>query len=173
VNQILSAAPASTLDRPLEHLRACHRRIEDRLATLERAAAGFPSHPSAALAAIANCLAFFRTSGQLHTRDEEESLFPRLLPLLEGADRDFLAALGAQHEESARLHSALESAAADLEANGAAGALEAFREAVQALASLYGAHIAAEDSRLSPLAQRLLPSGDWKAIAAEMRSRRA
>ena len=71
-NQI---APPVT-EGPIEHLLACHRRIEDRLAILERAGEHLEDRPEESLLAISNSLRFLDTSGVLHTVDEEESVFP-------------------------------------------------------------------------------------------------
>ena len=65
-------APANTLDSPVEHLLACHRRIEQKLETLARAVEA--NHDEA----LARVFHFFDTNGLLHTQDEEESIFPRL-----------------------------------------------------------------------------------------------
>ena len=43
----------SSLDRPLDHLMACHRRIEERLEVMERAAAHLGDLRAEALAAFA------------------------------------------------------------------------------------------------------------------------
>jgi len=71
-----TAGESTTLDAPLEHLMACHRRIEERLATLERAGAALESRRDEALGAIRAAFAFMDSNGAIHTRDEEESLFP-------------------------------------------------------------------------------------------------
>jgi len=54
----------------------CHRRIEERLATLERAAEHLNDRTGAALVAFRSVFEFMDSAGVLHTADEEESLFP-------------------------------------------------------------------------------------------------
>ena len=75
-------ATAATIDSPIEHLTACHRRIEQRLETLVNAAGHIPTNRTSALGAVKSSLHFLDTSGVLHTEDEELSLFPRLRPKL-------------------------------------------------------------------------------------------
>jgi hypothetical protein len=57
----------ATIDRPIEHLTACHRRIEDCLATLERAGEWLASEDqkrkTEAMQAIAAALRFLDSSG--------------------------------------------------------------------------------------------------------------
>jgi hypothetical protein len=72
------ADAAATLDQPLEHLTACHRRIEQRLDTLERVVPFLRTRRDEALQAIRNAFAFLDGSGVRHTQDEEGSIFPRL-----------------------------------------------------------------------------------------------
>ena len=59
----------AAIDTPVEHLMACHRRIEDRLATLERAADHLRGDKPV---------------------DEEESLFPRVRPHLTPEELHYL-----------------------------------------------------------------------------------
>lgn len=68
----------STPDAPLEHLMACHRRIEERLATFERAGEALVERREEALKAIRSAFAFMESNGAMRTWDEEESVFPRL-----------------------------------------------------------------------------------------------
>src|SRR6516164_1298368 len=106
----------STLDRPLDHLTACHRRIEQRLATLERLSGHLGHSYGEALEAIEACFRFFDTSGILHTADEEDSVFPRLRPALTGKERAFIGTLEDQHREADRIYGELKAIAAELRA---------------------------------------------------------
>jgi hypothetical protein len=69
---ITIGVPATTIDTPLEHLSACHRRIEDRLATLGRAADHLGKSPDEALEAIRKSLKFLESNGA-PTMDQEAS----------------------------------------------------------------------------------------------------
>ena len=73
-------APAPGFDEPLEMLLACHGRIQDRIATLEKlvphlARAGCDA---AAQEAARSVLRYFDTAGANHHQDEEQDLFPLL-----------------------------------------------------------------------------------------------
>lgn len=160
----------ATIDRPIDHLTACHRRIEDRLATLERAGEWLSSEDeqrkAEATEAIASALRFLDSSGAMHTVDEESSLFPRLLPLLDPAGQGYVESLERQHRQ-------VDQAYADLKAAIDAGEPDLYQAAVSRLAGLYREHIASEDRVLTAMANRHLSPADLEAITAEMRARRA
>jgi hemerythrin-like domain-containing protein len=159
----------AAIDRPIEHLTACHRRIEDRLATLERAGEWLASQDeqrkTEALQAIASALGFLDSSGVMHTVDEESSLFPRLLPRLDPGERDYVESLERQHRE-------VDEAYAGLKTATPAGDPVRYCKAVARVAGLYREHIASEDRVLTAIASRHLSGADLDAIAAEMRARR-
>ncbi len=152
---------------------ACHRRIEDRLATLERAGAQYNEKPAEALAAVDACLAFFERNGVLHTEDEERSVFPRLRPHLSPEDLSLVERLESQHAEADRLHRALRESVEEIRGSGASrDRLQAYQEIVSALAALYRSHIAEEDRHLIAVAKDKLSSQDLHEISSEMRKRR-
>jgi iron-sulfur cluster repair protein YtfE (RIC family) len=107
-------ASAATIDSPIEHLVACHRRIEQRLDTLVSAASHLQDQRSAALAAIASSFSFLDTSGVLHTKDEEASLFPRLRKKLSASEIEFVDSLEAQHVQAEGIYSRLKQLASQL-----------------------------------------------------------
>jgi hemerythrin-like domain-containing protein len=165
LSDLLRNEPESaTLDRPLDHLTACHRRIEDRLATLERAAKVIDSDPAAARAALGSAFRFFESNGLLHTEDEEQSIFPRLRVSFDDQGRELLDALGRQHDEAEALFAEVKR---DVD-----GAPEVLRAKVASLVELYRSHIATEDSTLVPLARTHLSEQDAAEISAEMKRRR-
>ena len=139
--------PAATIDTPLEHLTACHRRIEDRLATLGRAADHWRDAPEAALEAIRKSILFLDSSGALHTMDEEVSLFPRLRPRLTGEEVAHLDRLEQQHREVESVFAELKDVVAEIAASPQqAIPLETrYRELVTWLSGLYRPHIQFED----------------------------
>lgn len=163
----IGAAP-ERIDSPVDHLIACHRRIEQRFDTISRALTRLDADPDAALSAIANSIRFLDTSGALHTRDEEDSLFPRILPRLSSAERDFIASLRSEHDRADLLFAEVKRRAPSLPEHA-----DEFARAAEELTALYTAHIQAEDSTLMELARRLLTSDESAAIAHEMRKRRA
>ena len=168
--QQLQQGSRDAAEHPLDHLMACHRRIEDRLATLERAGVAFFENREDALAAIRRSLEFFSTNGVRHTADEEESLFPRMLPMLSIEEAELIAGLERQHEEAERLHDALDRAVEGLRAE--APDVEGYRRVVASLAELYRQHIDVEDSIVMAIARRVLREDQLEAIRAEMRLRR-
>jgi hemerythrin-like domain-containing protein len=159
-------APAATVDSPLEHLTACHRRIEQRLDTLVNAAGHVETDREGALAAIANSLRFLDTSGVLHTEDEEASLFPRLRQNLSAAETALLDTLEAQHTEAEGIYAELKQLVSAAEFGAE------YRDCATRLRDLYRDHIRAEDETLLPIARRSLDDAGTAEIAREMRDRR-
>jgi hemerythrin-like domain-containing protein len=147
----------TTLDRPLEHLVACHRRIEDRLRVLERA--------GEALEAITNCFRFFDSNGAWHTADEEDSLFPRMQAWLKPEEQAFLEQLEREHQEAEGLYCELKELAAKVDAGR-------FRTVLGRLCELYRRHIAAEDETLISIGSWVLTEAELREISAEMKARR-
>ena len=168
--QQLQKGSQDAAEHPLDHLMACHRRIEDRLATLERAGTAFAENREEALAAIRRSLEFFATNGVRHTADEEESVFPRMLPSLCIEEAELVAGLERQHEEAQLLHDALDRAVEGLGAEEPD--VEGYRRAVADLAEFYRQHIAVEDSTVMAIARRVLSEEQLRAIRGEMRERR-
>jgi len=144
--------PKDTLSAPIEHLLACHRRIEQKLDLLLRAI----ESPGDELSRVFH---FFDTNGMLHTQDEEESIFPRLAPRVSASETALLNALHSEHESIEALY-----------ARVAAGDRTA--EAVRELVDRYHAHIAREDAELVAVMQRCLDADDLRAISQEMKQRR-
>ncbi len=156
------SAESATLDQPLEHLLACHRRIEQRLDSLLRAAHAIESRPEEARTAIANVLRFLSSSGAWHTEDEERSLFPRLRARgLTGEDDAYLRELESQHHRVEALVERLRDAAPD-----------GFAALADETARAYRDHIAFEEARLIGVARTALTAADLAEISGEMKSRR-
>ena len=162
----------ATIEDPLEHLVACHRRIEQRLTTLERAAEALDTRPAEALEAVQSALRFMDTSGHLHTVDEEESVFPRLRPQLAAEEAAFLDSLENDHIAADAVYSELKQAVADLAAGVTADRVARFRDCAARLAAAYRAHIASEDTMLVAIGRRTLNPDQLTAIQQEMRKRR-
>ncbi len=166
--------PSATIDSPVEHLTACHRRIEERLETLVRAADYLEGAQTSALAAITKSLAFLDSSGALHTQDEENSLFPRLRMKLSGEQIAFLDSLESQHIKAdailARLKQLVEEIANQEPVSGAL--IGEYRECAAELRSLYAAHIQSEDTVFTAMAKAALNESELAEISLEMRERR-
>jgi iron-sulfur cluster repair protein YtfE (RIC family) len=168
-------ATAATIDSPIEHLTACHRRIEQRLETLIRAGGHIERDRPSALDAIAKSLQFMDTSGILHTEDEEASLFPRLRKKLSAGEIAFLDSLEAQHDQAESIYAELKETASELERSSAffAESIARYRSCAERLHALYGAHIRMEDEVLTAMARRSLDESEIVQISREMRERRA
>lgn len=167
--------PSATIDKPIEHLMACHRRIEQRLDTLVRAADHLERDRDAALGAVSKSLQFLDSSGVLHTRDEEDSLFPRLRARLSADDSAYLDSLETQHVRAdsllARLKQLIDLAAQSRPVP--ADIIDQYRACAQELRGVYAEHIRSEDTLLNALAKQSLGESDLSEIAGEMRQRRA
>lgn len=164
----------ATIDTPVEHLIACHRRIEDRLATLERAADHLRGDKPAALEAIRKSILFLDSSGVLHTIDEEESLFPRLRPHLAPEELLYLDGLEEQHRAAESVFTELKDVVEELTvaADNSISLESHYRKLAAWLSSLYRPHIQSEDEILTRLARRTLTADQLKAITKEMKGRR-
>ncbi len=170
----IDAAPAGhKIAEPLEHLASCHRRIEQKLDTLERIGAALDENPTAALAALDSTLRFFDTTGRLHTRDEEESVFPRLRPQLDAADLNSVDALEHQHRETDLVYEQLKQSSVDLRADLTPDRIARYRALADRLIGLYREHIAAEEGLVLPLGRRVLRPEQLADIQQEMRDRRS
>jgi hemerythrin-like domain-containing protein len=164
----------ATIDTPVEHLMACHRRIEDRLETLERAGAHLATDRGAALEAIRKSIAFLDSSGVLHTRDEEESVFPRLRPHLTAAEFRYLDTLEEQHRAVETVYDQLKQVFSQLyEVSEISDDLaKTYKSLVSMLAKMYRLHIESEDDILVRIARNTLDADQLKDISLEMAARR-
>jgi hemerythrin-like domain-containing protein len=160
----------ATIAEPIEHLLACHRRIEERLAVLARAADHLQDDRQHALEAIAKSMDFLETSGALHTLDEEDSLFVRLWPHLSMQEANYLDLLERQHDEIESVFAKLKEVVGLLPE--APGREAEYRRLADQLTGLYRSHIQSEDELLTPLSRRLLDADQLKEISDEMYKRR-
>jgi hemerythrin-like domain-containing protein len=170
--QIGASAKPSGSEDPLQHLMACHRRIEQRLDTLERSADVLDTRPAAALDAIANSLTFFDTAGHLHTVDEEEIIFPLIRPRLTAEETKFLATLESEHLAAEAVYDQLKRTYSTMRNEVAPDLIDRFRRLTAELATLYRAHIANEDSNLMAILERVIRDDERSPLREEMRRRR-
>jgi len=122
-------------------------------------------------------LRYFREAAPKHTADEEESLFPRLRQIGASEMQDALACIDALQEDhrwAEPLHAEVEQIGGKLLEAGTISASEVaqFRASVDKLAAMYKRHIEVEDSKVFPVAARLLSKAESEAIAQEMAARR-
>jgi hemerythrin-like domain-containing protein len=170
--QIGSQTKASGINDPLEHLTACHRRIEQRLDTLERAGAALETRPAEALDAIRNCIRFFDVAGHLHTVDEEESIFPLIRSRLTSSEAEFLNRLESDHQAAETVFGRLKDTVEQMGADVTPEMSQRFQELTHELCSIYRTHIASEDSTLMAILERVIREEERAALTEEMRRRR-
>lgn len=167
--------PGAGFEVPLEMMAACHLRVADQCATLDRLAVHLGQHgadPQAHSAALA-VMRYFDTAARHHHDDEELDLFPALIESMAGSDavciRALVDGLLADHRELERRWAALRPALQRI-AQGSAALLAA--DAVRAFIELYERHIAREEAELLPMAARLLDDATLDRIGLAMRTRR-
>jgi hemerythrin-like domain-containing protein len=171
--------PGPDFTQPIRLLSDCHRRIERFLGVLVKVAAEVPGgelSPEYRLAFTA-ALQYFRDAAPKHTADEELSLFPRLRAaggeeverVLAEVDR-----LEADHTRAGRLHDEVDQLGTAWLQHGRLPpeSAERLRSLTAELRSIYAAHIAAEDTVVFPLSERVLGAGSQLEIGREMAARR-
>jgi hemerythrin-like domain-containing protein len=171
--------PSPTFQQPLELLSDCHRRVESFLRDLilvAEQARGGELNPQQRTA-LETALRYFREAAPKHTADEEESLFPRMRELGDGATREALAkiqALEADHQVAKGGHDAVEQLGQQWLASGRLSPDETARllNNLRELQSIYERHIAVEDNEIFPLAKQVLNSKTLNDVGREMAERR-
>ena len=171
----IGAKPDSGFDDPIGMLKDCHRRIESFLGILcivvNRAQGR--TLTTEEREAVKAALQYFRTGGQRHTADEEESLFPRLrksdAKAFEEIDR-----LEVDHHEANDLHASVERLYSTWIESGALGAEDAqqLHAETARLKQLYFDHIHVEETVVFARASQVLNSQAIAAIGTEFRFRR-
>jgi hemerythrin-like domain-containing protein len=175
----IGAKPESSFSDPLGLLSDCHRRIEKFLAQMihiTETARGGPLDEIQS-EALAVALRYFTKAAPLHTQDEETSLFPRMRASGDQGAREALAALDAlesDHREADILHAEVDRLGNLWLRQGDLLPADAGRliKLLRALQTLYTHHIAVEDTRVFPLAGKLLESPALDQVGREMAVRR-
>lgn len=178
----LGAKPNHGFDQPLGLLSDCHRRIERFLGILIRVsqtrAGGEPTTPERE--ALATALKYFEQAAPRHTRDEEDSLFPRLRQAAEAGNEQARTVLA---KVEALEHDHVTADAAHLEINelirqwlqeGHLSAEQASRLAAKLdqLRDTYKQHLIIEDQEVFPLAGQVLSHDQLQQVGQEMAGRR-
>jgi len=171
-------ANAHTFTNPTGLLSDCHRRVEMFLGILEEVAVRIDRPITKDTGrGLETALRYFERAAPKHTADEEESLFPRLRqidnPEIQSA-LSRLEKLEEDHRWAAPLHSEVERLGTQYLSGAELSDTEiaTFRDSVARLACMYKQHIGIEDELIFPLAARLLPWVEKRAIAQEMAARR-
>ena len=180
---VLAVDAGVTISDPLRHLVVCHDRIEEHLQILERVIPHLRSDSEQkrqeVREALDNALQFLDAMGHLHTQDEEESVFPRLLA--NGRDEgpaltELTAMLESQHREKEAVFAKLAAhvvAFPPAPLPPSAEQATRFEGLVSQLVDLYRLHIMVENQRLIPLSDYHLKESDLGQILQEMRARRS
>jgi len=171
----IGAKPDSGFDDPIGMLKDCHRRIESFLGILcvvvDRAQGRNLTDEERV--AVKAALEYFRTGGQRHTADEEESLFPRLRKS-NAKSFEEIHRLEDDHREANDLHGSVERLYSAWIESGGLGLEDAqqLRSQTERLKQLYFDHIQVEETIVFARAIQVLDSHAITAIGTEFRFRR-
>ena len=176
---VIGGKPESNFKNPLGLLKDCHRRIEkflgSQLAVLEETDGGAlnPDQRETLL----KSLRYFREAAPRHTRDEEDSLFPRMRASVSGeahAALDTLAKLESDHDKADLWHAEVDRLCDQWIARGGIGGEDKDRlaEDLTSLRALYNHHIHLEDNFVFPAAAKALDAQAIDELGREMAARR-
>jgi hemerythrin-like domain-containing protein len=171
--------PDHGFDQPIGLMRDCHRRIEKFLGLLIRVVrethgARLDGEHRNALEAA---LRYFKNAAPWHTRDEEDSLFPRMKRLndtrIQAVLRD-IETLESDHKLADAMHAEVDWLGTRWLRRHQLNYDEAVRmdDLLTKLQQIYRRHIAEEDDVIFPLAERALSAAARAAIGREMAERR-
>ena len=166
---------------PIQHLLDCHERIERSLRIVQDAVSSLalsePVLRAEAAAALDYELALLQVLAELHTQDEEQSLFPRLRANLSEDPfglRELMQNLESQHREKEAAFEEVADSLRNFSAKPGARAEEQLARLeglVGRLADLYRPHITLENERLIPNCRPYLTPADLEGMQREMRLR--
>ena len=175
---VIGAKPESHFHDPIGLLTDCHRRIERFLGVL----VVLSSKSGGALsdeqrAALDTALRYFREAAPKHTRDEEDSLFPRLRSMENPAVKAALGRVGRLEEDHARMdhcHAEVDRLGQTWLAAGTLAPADAarFYELLVGMEKTYREHIAIEEGEVFPAAAAALAESERADIGGEMAARR-
>jgi hemerythrin-like domain-containing protein len=171
MNNLPGSATAPTFDSPLNMLHACHDRIMDQCATLQKLLQHLPKNgcDTQAQQAAQGVLRYFDTAGQFHHQDEEVDLFP-LLRATENADAaELIKRLLDDHQKMDAQWLTLRVQLQAI-AEGKSTTLE--RSLIADFSLAYGRHIMLENNQLLPLAAQLLSDQQQREMGINMAKRR-
>ncbi len=176
---MIGAKPQADFRNPIGMLSDCHRRIERFLGVLIRVTKEVHGEAlnSEQRIALDTALRYFRDAAPKHTRDEEDSLFPRLRQ----ADTPDVKPVLRRVETLEDEHGCMDTSHAEVDrlgqqwlANGTLPEADLTRlsELLAGLDVTYRQHIAVEETEVFPVAASLLGEADRKSMGHEMAERR-
>ncbi|HET7787595.1 MAG TPA: hemerythrin domain-containing protein [Myxococcales bacterium] len=175
VLQILGASKASSpSEGPLELLLGCHQRIRTFTELAARVASSEPASDADVADAARRVHRYHAIALPLHQADEEQSIGPRLAPLVAPEIRYALGGMRRQHQELdetlATLLPLWERLATE---PGRRRQLVARMEkGVARMKELWAHHLSVEEDLIFPEVNRVLNAAQLAAITGEMRARR-
>lgn len=175
----LGDEPGHGFDQPIGLMRDCHRRIEKflglliRVVTDTRGAELDGEHRNA----LEVALRYFKHAAPWHTRDEEDSLFPRMRRLEApgvGAVLSNIRSLESDHTDADGIHAEVDWLGTHWLQHRSLTTDEVQRmgECLKTLRKIYQRHIAEEDDVIFPLAEKFLSPEAMSEIGREMAERR-
>jgi hemerythrin-like domain-containing protein len=166
-------------DQPLGLMSDCHRRIEMFLGVLQRVATANAGGalPADHRQAMESALRYFASAAPMHTRDEEDSLFPRMRQMDDSQMAAILARvdrLEADHGVAERHHAEVDRLCRQwLDREGlSTQEVKRLNELLTNLKAAYQEHIQLEDDVVFPIAAQMLSSQALAEIGEEMAERR-
>lgn len=167
--------------KPLDVLFQCHTRIAANLEALRRAGETLKTLDECefkeVFATIDTVLTHFSTTGIKHTKDEEESLFPRMREYGDSVVSDVFDIIGQlelQHKRAASIEDSLNKLLVNLATDETPdrNKLDLFCDLSEGLYDLYRPHIQIENEHIFPSAAKILSRDELLAVGKEMYQRR-
>jgi len=173
-SRVLLESPSASFEQPFEMLQACHERVHRMLKLLGRlrehvARAGCDTQ---AQQAARDVMRYFDQAAPQHHLDEELHVFP---PLLAGASPEVQGVVRRLQQDHLDMEARWKDARVvlGLLAEGRVGRLAPGDEAaLDAFASLYAAHVRAEEEIAYPQARAVLDDRARAAMSEDMMRRR-
>lgn len=164
-------ASAPSFHTPLDMLHACHERIMDQCATLQKLMQHLPMHGCdiQAKQAAQGIMRYFDTAGKFHHQDEEIDLFPLLKSCQNKEAEELALRLEDEHLYLDEIWQALR-AKLDEISQGKLATLD--HKMIGDFSLAYGRHIMLENTKLLPLALRLLNEKQLQEMGKNMAARR-
>jgi hypothetical protein len=165
------------VDDPIEHLGHCHQLIESSLITVKNAVIGLglttPVLRVEAVAALDYELALLQLLANLHSRDEEESLFPRLknrASVESGFAAELIPLIESQHRAQEAVLGQLAACLYNFPAEGPAAEerLARLTSLAEQLDYLFRVNLALEEEKVIANCRRALTARELEGMRQEM-----
>ena len=175
-----------SISDPFEKLVECHDHITTRLSLFGKSLQAIETHGMLGFVSekenIQTLFDFMDTSISLHTRDEEEGLFPTLRPKLDpklderGGGRTPVDVMKSEHriveDVAARMKTLAPLIEREAKSSDVSILLDEFLEKGRWLIKAYHQHIWKENNVLFPMAERLLSATEKTEVASVMNNLR-